>query len=230
MKNAHLRLGKMTFARAVGNSFSNFSVQMDRFVGERGSDGTTQAHLISVFGGDAQIAATRAIISDAESFVVEGPGLARLSANVGKDAQTFNASIPLSTSKRQLRHLIAVSKEFATPGVVSGRTLLMDSAPQYLWASIVQIFGLPGVPEWGPWFYQKLDDNLAITRLHGLGCEPVLVTGTKEEFLCWLSEGLRCAEIQMPARNGPTIWPTTSLKDFLLPPSDFSQTPSTAPA
>ena len=230
MKNAHLRLGKMTFTKAVGNSFSNFSVQMDRFVGERSKDGTTQAHLISVFGGDAQIAAARAIISEAESFVVDGPGLARLATNIGKDAETFRASIPASTSKRQLRHLIAVSKEFATPGMVNGRTLLMDSTPQYLWASIVQIFGLPGVPEWGPWFYQKLDDNLAITRLHGLGCEPVLITGTKEEFLRWLSEGLRCAEIQMPTQNGPTIWPSTSLKDFLLPPSDFSQSPSTTPA
>lgn len=230
MKNAHLRVGKMTFSRAIGNSFSNFSVLMDRFVGERSGDGTTQAHLISVFGGDAQIAAARAIISEAESFVVEGPGLARLTASVGKDAEAFRASIPLSTRKRQLRHLIAVSKEFATPGSVNGRTLLMDSTPRYLWASIVQIFGLPGVPEWALWFNQKLDDNLAITRLHGLGCEPVLITGTKDEFLRWLSDGLRRAEIQMPAQNGPTIWPATSLKDFLLPPNDFSQTPSTTPA
>lgn len=227
MKNAYLRFGRMGFAKEIGKSFSNFSVQMDRFIGERQSDGTVRAHFISVFGGDAQIAAAAAIVSDAVSFSVEGPGLAHLGVNLGREAQAFRASIPISTSKRALRHLIGVSKEFSTPGSVSGRTLLADSTPQYLWTSIVHAFGLPGLPEWADWFYQKLDDNLAITRVHGLGCEPVLVTGTKDEFMQWLSDGIRKQEIQLPPRNGPIVWPSTSLRNLLLPPADSADEPNT---
>src|SRR5215470_9823574 len=191
MKNAHLRIGKMTFSKAVGKSRTSFSLHVDRFIGERVSNGSPQPHFLSVFGGDAQIAAAHAIISEHESFSIEGAGLECLNANMGQDAQCYRASITLSTSKRQLRHLIAVSKEFGDQvnSDFKRRTLLADSNPDYLWGSIAQIFGLPALPEWAEWFYQKLWNNLAITNLYGLGCRPILVTGTKEEFLQWLSAG-----------------------------------------
>jgi hypothetical protein len=224
MENAHLRMGKMIFAKTVGKSFNNFSVYMDRFIGERGTEQNVQGHLISVFGNDAQIAAVNAIISERESFTVEGPGLPSLCVNMDKDAECFRASVQISTSKRPLRHLVAVSHEFSTQGGTSGRTLLADSTPEYLWASLVHIFGLPAVPEWALWFCQKLDDNLALSRIHGLGCQPVLVSGSKEEYLRWLSDGIRTGEIKFPAQNGPTLWPSKSLKTILLPATDVSDT------
>jgi hypothetical protein len=222
MENAHLRFGKMTFSKAVGQALSNFSLTMDRFIGERLSSETPRAHFLSVFGGDAQIAGASAIISEAQTFTVEGPGLAALNVNMGKDAQCYRASIQLSTSKRPLRHLIAVSQEFGAQvsSQTCGRTLLADGSPDYVWAAIAQIFGLPALPQWAQWFYQKLDDNLAINRIYGLGCNPVLITGTKDEFLRWLSDGIRRSEIQFPERNGPAIWPTTPLKTILLPSAD----------
>lgn len=222
MKNAHLRVGKMTFSKTVGKSRTNFSLHVDRFIGERVSNDSPPAHFLSVFGGDAQIAAAHAIISEQESFSIEGPGLEQLNVNMGKDAQCFRASIALSTSKRSLRHLIAVSKEFGDQvnSDSKGRTLLVDSTPEYLWGSIAQIFGLPALPEWAGWFYQKLHNNLAITQLYGLGCQPVLVTGTKEEFLRWLSAGIQKGEIQLPAQNGPAIWPSISLQRILSLPAD----------
>jgi hypothetical protein len=88
---------------------------------------------------------------------LEGPGLAALSVNMGKDAPCYLASIPLSTSKRPLRHLIAVSQEFAAQVEARGRTLLADSEPGNLWASMVQIFGLPAVPEWAPLFLPEAE-------------------------------------------------------------------------
>src|SRR5579864_5509697 len=217
MKNAHLRIGKMTFSKTVGKSRTSFSLHVDRFIGERVSSDSPRAHFLSVFGGDAQIAAAHAIISEQESFSVEGPGLEPLSTNMGLDAQCFRASIALSTSKRPLRHLIAVSKEFGDQANSDskGRTLLADSSPEYLWGSIAQIFGLPALPEWADWFYQKLVNNLAITHLYGLGCRPVLVTGTKQEFLRWLSGGIQKGEIQLPEGNGPAIWPSISLQRIL---------------
>lgn len=222
MKNAHLRFGKMTFLKPVGQAISNFSLTMDRFVGERNE--TTQAHFLSVIGGDAQIAAANAIISENQSFTVEGPGLPSLSVNMGKDATCYRASIQLSTSKRPLRHLVAVSQEFGAQvsSQSSGRTILVDSTPEYLWASVAQIFGLPALPQWADWFYRKLDDNIAINRLHGLGCNPVLVTGTKNEFMRWISEGIQKSEIQLPEQNGPVVWPSTTLRKVLLPLDEAS--------
>jgi hypothetical protein len=224
MKNAHLRLGTMGFHRSVGNSVSRFSLHMDRFIGERVADGISRGHFVSVVGGDAQIAAASAIVSDQQNFTVEGPGLPSMNVNLGKDALCCRASLPLSTSKRPLRHLIAVSAEFAamTNSEISGRTLLADSSRQFLWASMAQIFGLPAVPEWADWFYTKLDDNLAITPIHGFGFDPVLVTGTKAEFLQWLSEGIRKGEIRFPESNGPAVWPSISLQEILMPRSEVS--------
>lgn len=222
MTNAHLRVGKMTFSKTVGKSRTRFSLHVDRFIGERVSNGSPQAHFLSMFGGDAQIAAAHAIISEQESFSIEGPGLEPLNATMGKDAQCYRASIALSTSNRSLRHLIAVSKEFGDQvnSDSKGRTLLADSGPEYLWGSIAQIFGLPALPEWANWFYQKLHNNCAITQLYGLGCQPVLVTGKKEEFLRWLSAGIQKGEIRMRERNGPTIWPRIPLQRILLTPGD----------
>lgn len=222
MKNAHLRVGKMTFSKTVGKSRTSFSLHVDRFIGERVSNDSPRAHFLSVFGGDAQIAAAHAIISEQESFSIEGLGLELINANMGNDAQCYRASIALSTSKRSLRHLIAVSKEFVDQvnSDSKGRTLLADSSPECLWGSIAQIFGLPALPEWAGWFYEKLHNNLAITQLYGLGCQPLLVTGTKEEFLRWLSAGIQNGEIQLPERNGPAIWASIPLQHILLAPAD----------
>ena len=231
MKNAHLRFGKITFSKTVGQAISNFSLSMDRFIGERLSNESPRAHFVSVFGGDAQVAGANAIISEAQPFSVEGPGLAPLTVNMGKDAKCYRASIQLSTSKRPLRHLIAVSEEFGAQvsSESSGRTLLADASPDYLWASIAQIFGLPALPQWADWFCRKLDDNLAINRVYGLGCCPVLVTGTKDEFMRWLSEGIRSSEIQLPERNGAVVWPSISLSKILLPSvDDIHETKSSA--
>lgn len=222
MKNAHLRFGKMSFSKMVGKASSNFSLTLDRFIGERLSNESPRAHFVSVFGSDAQVAGVNAIISEAQPFSVEGPGLSPLTVTMGKDAKCYRASIQLSTSKRPLRHLIAVSEEFGAQvsSESAGRTLLADASPDYLWASIAQIFGLPALPEWADWFYRRLNDNLAINRIYGLGCCPVLVTGTKDEFMQWLSEGIRRSEIQLPDRNGPILWPSTTLNKILLPSAE----------
>src|SRR5260370_12444418 len=222
MKNAHLRFGTMEFHRSIGNSVSRFSVRMDRFIGERVADDIAKAHFVCVVGGDAQIAAASAIASDQQNFAVEGTGLQPMHVTLGKNAQCYRASVQLSTSKRPLRHLIAVSEEFAATAnsETTGRTLLAELSAGFLGAAITQIFGLPAVPEWADWFYKKLDDNLAVTPIFGLGFRPVLVTGTKEEFLQWLSEGIRKDEIRFPESNGPAVWPKIGLERALSPPTE----------
>jgi hypothetical protein len=222
MKNAHLRFGTMSFHKPVNNSISHFSLQMDRFIGERVPNADGRAHLLSVIGGDAQIAAAGAVISEEHGFTVEGPELPTMHVTLGKDACCYRGSIQLSTSKRPLRHLVAISEEFGTIAnlEMTGRTLLAESSAEFVCTSLAQIFGLPMLPEWAQWFHHKLTDNLAISPLYALGLSPVLVTGTKTEFLRWLSEGIQKGEIQLPQKNGPAIWPKMDLQAILLPSGD----------
>jgi hypothetical protein len=68
--------------------------------------------------------------------------------------------------------------------------------------SIAQRFGLPVVPEWTGWLNGELNRRGAIKPLIGLGCAPVLVSGTKKLFLKWIRIALRQKRIEVPDCNG----------------------------
>ena len=42
--------------------------------------------------------------------------------------------------------------------------------------------------------------------LIGVGCSPVMVSGTKKLFLKWIRLALRQKRIEVPDRNGPVRW------------------------
>jgi hypothetical protein len=65
---------------------------------------------------------------------------------------------------------------------------------------------LPVVPEWAGWFNEELNRRGAIKPLIGLGCSPVLVSGTKKLFLKWIRTALRQKRIEVPDCNGPLRW------------------------
>jgi hypothetical protein len=46
----------------------------------------------------------------------------------------------------------------------------------------------------------------AIKPLVGLGCSPVLVSGTKKLFLKWIGRALRKNRTQVPDSNGAVCW------------------------
>lgn len=62
MKNAHLRIGWLTYFKRTEKTTTTFRLRMDRFIGEVERDPPRQAraHFISVLGGDTQIAAVNA--------------------------------------------------------------------------------------------------------------------------------------------------------------------------
>jgi hypothetical protein len=98
MKNAHLRFGWLSYYKRTEKTTTNFKVRLDRFIGEVEPDSPrrAKAHLISVVGGDTQIAAINAAISTGESFEVEGPDVDRISVSLGRNAQTYRASLQQS--------------------------------------------------------------------------------------------------------------------------------------
>jgi len=220
MKNAHLRFGWLTYVKSTEKTTTSIKLRLDRFIGEVLPDPPRQAkaHLISVMGGDAQVAAVSAAISFGDRFIVEGPGVQPIRVCLERNAQCFKGSVQLAGRKKPLRHLIGLSEEFASSNVAatSGRTLLASSENGFIWASIAHIHGIPGMPKWGDWFAGELETHRALIHALGIGCDPVIVKDQKEQFLDWLSWGVESGAVSLPAETGSIRWPSLSLEDLFL--------------
>ena len=223
MKNAHLRFGWLTYVKSTEKTTTSIKLRLDRFIGEVLPDPPRQAkaHLISVIGGDTQIAAVSAAISLGDRFMVEAPGLQPIRVCLERNAQCFKGSVQLAGRKKPLRHLIALSEEFASSNISagSGRTLLASSENRFIWASLAHIHGIPGMPDWADWFAGELETH---RRLSVLSVSDVLrcwSKGGKEQFLSWLSWGVESGAIRFPAATGSIRWPSVNLQD-LFPPAN----------
>ena len=220
MKNAYLRFGWLMYVKSTEKTTTSIRLHLDRFIGEMLPDPPRQAkaHLISVIGGDTQISAISAAISMGDRFMVEGPHVPPTRVCLERNAQCFKGSVQLAGRNKPLRHLIAMSEEFATASLLasSGKTLVPGSDREFVWASIAQIHGLPGVPQWAGWFAEELKIHRAIMDALGIGCHPVIVKGTKEQFLDWLSWGVASEAIRFPKETGPVRWPALSLDHIFL--------------
>ena len=150
--------------------------------------------------------------------MVEGQGVQPIRVCLERNAQCFKGSIQLPGRKKPLRHLIALSEEFASSNVSpsSGRTLLASSENGFIWASLAHIYGIPGIPDWADWFAGELQTHRAIIRTLGIGCAPVLVRGEKAQFLSWLSWGVESEAIRFPVGTDAIHWPSLGLKDILF--------------
>jgi hypothetical protein len=221
MKNAHLRFGWLTYVKSTEKTTTSIKLHLDRFIGELLPDPPRQAkaHFISVVGGDTQVSAIGAAISMTDRFMVEGPGLQPVRVCLERNAQCFKGSIQLAGRKKPLRHLIGMSEEFALQNISasSGRTLLASSAKHFVWASVAQIHGIPGIPAWAGWFADELQTHRVLTHALGIGCDPVIIKGTKEQFLDWLGWGVESGAIQFPAGAGSIRWPSMSVQELFLP-------------
>jgi hypothetical protein len=213
MLNAHLRFGSLTYYRTTEKTTTHFQLHLDRFIGEVAPDPPRQAkaHFLSVIGSETQISAIVAAIHMEEAFMVEAPGVPPIRACLGRTAQCYRGSIQLTDRKRAVQHVIGVSEELATASASTGRTLLADSDSGFVWASLAHIHGLPGVPEWADWFHRQLTRHNSLVPLLGIGCQPVLVRGNREQFLGWLSDGVRGGEIRFSLEAGPIQWPAIGI-------------------
>jgi hypothetical protein len=217
MKNAHVRFGWLTYFKRTEKTTTTFKLRLDRFIGEALPDSPRngKAHLVSVIGGDTQLAAVNAALSMDEVFEIEGPGIVRIQVSLGRNAQVYKASLQLSDRRKPLRHLVGISEELAANAGASGRTILAASSSQFIWTSLAQMYGLPGMPEWADWFCRQLEKHRAIVPLLGIGCNPVLVKGNKKQFLDWLSRGVRSGALEFPRTTGRIEWPSLGLAEIL---------------
>jgi hypothetical protein len=212
MQNAHERFGTLEFIKRTKETVTRVRVHIDRAILETPKDerGQATAHLISLIGGDSEIGALWAAISERASFQIQLPGRASIAASLGPEAQCFRGSVVIPDRRRPARHLVTVSAELAKtkPGAdrEGARTILCDDDPVFVLYRVASRYGLPVVPEWATWFTRELSQRKAIRPLTGLGCSPVLVSGNKGTFLKWIGKALREGLIQIPNEKGPINW------------------------
>jgi len=212
MQNAHERFGTLEFTKRMKDTTTRVRVHIDRAVLEPAKDehGQAAVHLVSMIGGDAEIGALWAAVTEGASFQIQLPGRARIAASLGLEAQCFRGSVTVPGRKRPARHLVAVSAELAKtkPGAdrEGARTILCDDDPVFVLYRVASRYGLPVVPEWATWFMRELNQRKAIRPLVGLGCSPVLVSGNKPALLKCIGKALREGLIHIPKENGSITW------------------------
>lgn len=212
MQNAHERFGIVVFTKRVKDTTTQIRVHMDRLIAEPAKEerGAVGAHLLSVLGSDAEIAALWAAVTEGAFFQIRIPGSAPFTASLGPEAQCFRGSVMVPGRKRPVRHLVALSAEMlkTRPGAdrEGNRTVLCDDDPTFVLYRVARRFGLPIVPDWAPCFTRELERRKAIQPLLGLGCSPVLVKGNKETFLDWIGKALKEGSIRIPQEKGALRW------------------------
>ena len=151
--------------------------------------------------------------------MIEGQEVPPIRVCLERNAQCFKGSIQLPGRKKPLRHLIGMSEELilVNKSANTGRLLLAGSDKQFVWGSVADIYGIPGLPEWADWFEDELKTHRAIEPLLGIGCCPLIVKGKKEQFLDWLSWGVESLAVRFPDEAGPIRWPGLSVQDLFLP-------------
>lgn len=203
MKNAHLRLGTLEFVKTTRENTLHVRVHMSQLIAEcTGDGGSAHGHLVSIFGGDQDVSAIAAAIAENVELQASGPDLRLLRLRFGESAQVFRGGIAVPGRRRTVRHLIAVSAELAATGsgcdVNARRTILFSKEPRFMLPRLADRFGLPVLPEWIEWMVSELERRRAVQPLIGFGCDPVLVTATKEHLLRWIGAGLKQRRIAIP--------------------------------
>ncbi len=97
MKNAHERFGTLEFTKRVKDTTTRIRVYMDRLIAEPAEEdrGPAVAHLLSVLGSDAEIAALWAAVTEGAFFQIHLPGCPAFTASLGPEAQCFRGSVTI---------------------------------------------------------------------------------------------------------------------------------------
>ncbi len=192
MQNAHLRLGQLEYLRSATTIQTRVRLHVDRFVGEH-----EQGHLLSVYGGDAEIGAVAAAVYEGHSFSLKFPDCTGKKISMGQDATCYRTGIVVRGRRQSLRHLVIVSQALHSNGA-AGKTYLFNYERTTVWATVASLLGVPANPRWAKWILERLEDEKEVVELQGIGCDPVLVSATRDSLLAAISEGLKQGSLGFP--------------------------------
>ncbi|MGF7183825.1 hypothetical protein [Tunturiibacter psychrotolerans] len=212
MQDAHLRLGRLEYTRTSEKTNTHIFLHVDRYMG----DGS-QAHLLSLFGNDAEVGAITAAIHENHTFNLIFPDGRTQVAGFGKDVSCYRGSLNVPDRKQPLRHLIALSASLHGNGS-AGQTFVMNYQPHtqnLTWAALASLLGLPADPRWGEHVLRQLQHLDKIKPLPGIGCDPVVIHVTREELLEQIGRACAAGSLPFPKKNGPILWPRFTMRDAL---------------
>jgi hypothetical protein len=213
MENAYLRMGRLEYRRSSGANQTRIDVHVDRYIGEK-----DQAHLLSIFGNDAEVGAITAAIQENHKFDLIFPDGSRQTVGFGKDASCHKGALKLPDSKRPLRHLVASSIWLHANGS-AGNTFILNyhkRAVDLAWSTLVSLLGLPADPSWGDYMLRSLQREGRVRRLSGIGCQPAAIRATHAELLERIGRGCAAGTLPFPEKNGPILWPRFTMQQTLL--------------
>jgi hypothetical protein len=52
-------------------------------------------------------------------------------------------------------------------------------------------------------------------RLEGIGCNPAVVIGTREDFMAGIGHARSVGLLLFPEKNGPVVWPQYTVRNTL---------------
>ena len=214
MENAHLRLGQLEFRQSTDKISTTLRVHCDCYMGEE-----EQGLLLSIFGGDTEIAAISAAVAANSAFSLKFPGEdgeTSLCVRMGENAANMRGTILIPGMSHPVRHLVVVSQALRQNGF-DGSTYLLNYSPHVAWALMASVMGLPARPEWGSWVIDQLDLQHRVSPLTGFGCNPYSIRATRDEMLNVLSQGVQSMNLCFPVANGPVHWPEFTVADYLQP-------------
>jgi hypothetical protein len=112
-----------------------------------------------------------------------------------------------------LRHLVAVSASLSANGT-AGQTFIMnleDATKDLTWATVVSLLGLPADPRWGNVVLGEMRKDKLIRRLDGIGCNPAVVIGTRENFMTRMEQARTLGLLPFPEIfSGKRLYATRS--------------------
>lgn len=209
MQNAHLRLGRLEYLRSTASIQTRIRLHVDRYMGEG-----EQGHLLSLYGGDAEVGAIAAAVHEKHSFTLTSPDGKSRAINMGADASCYRGALTVAGRKHSVRHLVAVSEALHANGA-AGKTYLLNYQRGLAWSTLVSFLGLPADPRWGEWMIDQLERDEKIESLQGVGCDPVVVIATRESLMEEISKGLQRGKLCFPEADGPILWARVNVQDAL---------------
>jgi hypothetical protein len=211
-ENAHTRIGRIECAIERKKASTRVAAHFERFA----IDKQGHAHMVSIFGNDAEIAALQAAILTDIPLTAITPDGKYHTLRFGEKAATYKGHIQIQGRQRPLRHLLAFSRAILQNGT-EGKVYLLNQDPGLVWATIVSYLGLPGVPEWADAAISWLRRSGKLIEMEGYQCEPLAVSTTREEMLEWIGANVKAKDIPFPEYAGPIFWPQYGLEHIVSP-------------
>jgi hypothetical protein len=214
MQNAHLRLGRLEYRRSTEKNRTRISVYVDHYIGEK-----SHAHLLSVFGNDADIGAVTAAVQEGHQFELSFPDGPRETVGFGKHTTCYKGALKLPEMKRPLRHLLATSDLLQANGS-AGKTFILHYQPETVgiaWCTLAGLLGVPADPRWAQQIFDELEKDDRIQPISGIGCQPVVVLATRTDLLDRVGRARTAGLLAFPEKNGPILWPHFTVQQALNP-------------